>query len=78
MKLPGKKNKNYQNGQENEISFKQIKQLVDENILLNPPYQTDIDEDKVNEMIKSYLENPSYLIFKNRIIVGVVGRMIKS
>ena len=66
MKLPGKKNKNYQNGQENEISFKQIKQLVDENILLNPPYQTDIDEDKVNEMIK---KRPEYM---NRLTLVVV------
>jgi hypothetical protein len=73
MKLPGKKLNLYNNGQENILSFKQIKQIIDDNLLLKPPFQTDLDEDKVKEMIDSYIENPSYLIFKNKIIVSIIN-----
>jgi hypothetical protein len=73
MKLPGTRINKFLNGQENKLSFQSIKQLFDEKILLNPPFQTDLDEDKVKEMVDSYLLNPSYLIFKNKIIVAVIN-----
>jgi hypothetical protein len=73
MKLAGKKNNLYNNGQENILSFKQIKNIIDDHVLLKPPYQTDLDEDKVNEMINSYIDNPSYLIFKNKIIIAIIN-----
>jgi hypothetical protein len=73
MFLPGTKKNNYINGQENIISFKQIKLLIDDEIFIKPPFQNDLDENKLIEMISSYLENPSYLIYKNKIIVAVVN-----
>ena len=39
--------------------------------LLRPPYQTDLDEKKVQEMITSYQTNPEFGHFKNTIIVAV-------
>jgi hypothetical protein len=73
MNLPGCKINKYLNGQENKISFKHIKKLIDDNKLIKPPFQTDLDEDKINGMIKSYIENPNYLIFKNKIIVAIIN-----
>jgi len=73
MKLLGKKINIFPNGQENILSFKSIKDIMDNNLLLKPPFQTDLDEDKVQEMIKSYLDNPSYLVFKNKIIIAVIN-----
>ena len=72
MKLLGKKINSFPNGQENILSFSSIKEIIDNNLLLKPPFQTDLDEDKVQEMIKSYLDNPSYLVFKNKIIIAVI------
>jgi hypothetical protein len=73
MELPGNKNITFLNGQENKLSFKLIKNLIDNNLLIKPPFQTDLDEDKVKEMVNSYLLNPSYLIFKNKIIIAVIN-----
>lgn len=39
--------------------------------LLRPPYQTDLDDTKVNEMIRSYQTNPEFGYFKNTIVVAV-------
>jgi hypothetical protein len=73
MNLPGKIHFKYQNGQENKISFKMITQVLEEGRLLKPKYQTDMDEDKINEMIQSYLKNPTHLIFKNKIVIAVIN-----
>ena len=51
MKLLGKKINIFPNGQENILSFKSIKEIIDNNLLLKPPFQTDLDEDKVQEMV---------------------------
>jgi len=73
MNLPGKIHFKYQNGQENKISFKMITQVLEEGRLLKPKYQTDMDEDKINEMVQSYLKNPTHLIFKNKIVIAVIN-----
>ncbi len=73
MILPGKLNFKYNNGQENKISFKMITQILEEGCLLRPKYQTDMDENKINEMVISYLKNSTYLIFKNKIIIAVIN-----
>jgi 5-methylcytosine-specific restriction endonuclease McrA len=39
--------------------------------LLRPPYQTDLDEKKVQEMITSYQTKPEFGHFKNTIIIAV-------
>ena len=39
--------------------------------LLRPPYQADLDDAKVKEMIRSYQENPEFGYFKNTIVVAV-------
>jgi len=39
--------------------------------LLRPPYQTDLDENKVQEMISSYQTKPEFGHFKNTIIIAV-------
>ena len=54
---------------ENKICFNKIKDLN----LLNPIFQTDIDENKINEMVSSYLKNPDYFYFKNKIVVAVIN-----
>lgn len=55
---------------EYKLTFKNIIKLLDEKILLIPPYQTEIDEDKIQMMIDSYKKNPDYLIYKNKIVIG--------
>ena len=37
-----------------------------------PPYQVDIDMDKINEMIISYKKNPEYFLFKNKIVCAII------
>lgn len=39
--------------------------------LLRPPYQADLDDAKVKEMIRSYQTNPEFGYFKNTIVVAV-------
>ena len=57
---------------EKQIHFKSLIKLVDDNTFINPPSQTDLDEDKVQEMVNAYLKNPEYLIFKNKITIAVL------
>jgi hypothetical protein len=78
MKLLGKKINIFPNGQENILSFKSIKEIIDNNLLFKPPFQTDLDEDKVQEMVQSYLKNPSYLVFKNKIIIAVINNDLRK
>ena len=56
-----------QNCLEKQINFKTLIKLLNSNIFINPPSQTDLDEDRVQEMVNSYLKNPEYLLFKNKI-----------
>lgn len=58
--------------QERVVSFKKIVSLLNDNELHKPKFQIDLDEDKIDEMCKSYKKNPDYLIFKNKIILGVI------
>ena len=39
--------------------------------LLRPPYQADLDDLKVKEMIRSYEKNPEYGHFKNTLVIAV-------
>ena len=52
------------------VSFEIIYKIMINNELDTPIYQTDLNTDKVNEMIESYHNNPDYLIFKNKIVIG--------
>lgn len=55
---------------EYKLTFKNIHDIY--NILLKPPFQIDIDDDKIELMIDAYKKNPEYLIFKNKIILGYI------
>jgi hypothetical protein len=61
-----------QNCIEYKLTFKNIINLLDKNLLLIPPFQTEIDEDKIKMMIESYKKNPDYLIYKNKIVIGYI------
>ena len=76
LKLPGQlllgNNSFRDKCQERSITFKKIAGLLGNNKLKTPQFQTVLDEDKVNEMILSYKKNRNYLIFKNKIVIGVI------
>jgi len=75
LKLPGNltfQPINKQKCLEKQIHFKSLIKLIDDNLFINPPSQTDLDEDKVEEMVNAYLKNPEYLIFKNKITISVL------
>lgn len=57
---------------EKRLTFKSIDIMFQNNELLYPPFQTNLDENRVEEMCISYMKNPDYLLFKNKIIIGVV------
>ena len=69
--LPGKEMCKKENSQERRISFKKICELFKDNKLKKPKFQIDIDEDKIDEMIKSYKKNPEYLLFKDKIVIAM-------
>jgi len=71
MNLPGVKINEKQNCVEKTITFKQLKK--DESLFNKLPFQTDLDEQKVEDMTKAYLKNPDYLVYKNKIVVAVVS-----
>jgi hypothetical protein len=54
--------------QERTISFKKILTLD----LHRPPFQIDLDEDKVEGMMKSFKKNRDFLMFKNKVVIGVI------
>lgn len=72
LNLPGINVLEHVKCQEKKATFKQVTKLLEDNKLLSPPYQTDIDEDKVDQMVKSYISHPEYLIYKNKIVIAVV------
>lgn len=39
--------------------------------IIKPPQQGSLDDDRVQELIQEYLENPSLLVFKNKILLGL-------
>ena len=72
LNLPGTNVTEQIRCQEKRLTFKQVSKLLDENKLLTPPYQTDIDLDKVEQMVNSYISHPEYMIYKNKIVIAVV------
>jgi len=74
LKLPGL-NKNTinetQNFMEKKVTFKQVRDNF--GLFKRLPFQTDLDENKVIEMKESYIRNPEYFHFKNKIVIGVVS-----
>jgi len=57
-------------------SEKYMKYTLTRNQLLSlnlnrPPYQTDLDDSKIHEMISSYQKNPEFGYFKNTIIIAI-------
>lgn len=71
LNLPGNKINEKQKCVEKRISFKQLYKV--EKTLYKLPCQTDLDEQKVKDMITAYLKNPDYLVYKNKIVIGVVS-----
>ena len=75
LKLPGNKTFQISYKQkciETQISFKGIAKLYKDNTFENPIQQAELDEDKIKQMVDSYLKNPEYLIYKNKIIIAVL------
>ena len=72
--LPGKLITSKGKCHEKSVSFKIITELVNDNKLIKPPFQTDLDEDKVEEMIESYDMYPEYLIFRNKIVIVITHK----
>ena len=72
--LPGKLITSKGKCHEKSVSFKIITELVNNNKLIKPPFQTDLDEDKVEEMIQSYIKHPEFLIFKNKIVIVITHK----
>ncbi len=72
LNLPGSNVTDHARCQEKRLTFKQATKLLEDSKLLTPPYQTDLDQDKVEQMVNSYLAHPEYLIYKNKIVVAVV------
>lgn len=72
-KLPGINIDIKQKCQEKKLSFRQICDIVNNNIFLTPPFQISLDQDKIDDMVKSYIENEDYIIFKNKIVVAVIN-----
>lgn len=70
LNLPGIKINEKPNCMEKTITFKQLKK--DQDLFNKLPFQTDLDEQKVEDMKKAYLKNPDYLVYKNKIVVAVV------
>lgn len=58
--------------QEKILSFKNINDIIKNNLFITPPFQPELDNDKINDMVKSYIENEDYLIFKNKIVVAFI------
>jgi hypothetical protein len=71
INLPGVKISEKQNHIEKTITWKQLVNSYD--LFKRLPFQTDLDEDKVEQMVQSYIKNPSYLVFKNKIVIAVVS-----
>jgi len=71
IKLPGVliKHMSKQKSIEKYIYFKSVIKILDNETFINPHVQNDLDEDKVREMVESYLKNPEYLVCKNKIII---------
>jgi hypothetical protein len=72
LKLKGALIKQRTNCAERKLLFKTIANMIENKELLLPLYQTDLDNDKVSEMIESYKKNPDYLLFKNKVVIGVI------
>jgi hypothetical protein len=67
-----------QNSLEKQINFKSLSKLLDNNSFINPPSQTELDIDKVQEMVDSYIKNPDYLVFKNKITIALLFTLDKE
>jgi len=72
IKLKGTMINMKENCCEKAVPFNKIANMKENKELLLPPYQTDLDTDKVDEMICSYYKNPNYLLFKNKVVIGVI------
>ena len=59
-----------------QITFQKIVKLFEDSELHRPLYQTALDEDKVDQMVEAYLENPDYLIFKNIITIAIISNKL--
>lgn len=59
-----------------EITFGEITKILNNkqtNRIMNPPFQIAINEDKIHEMIESYLSHPSFLLSKSIITIAIIN-----
>ena len=69
-RYPGKKLNENINYFETKVSFDQISNHPRIQSIQKPIEQGSLNEDKVNEMMLEYRENPNYLYHKNKIVIG--------
>ena len=55
-------------------TFKQLYEID----FKTPPFQPALDEDKIEGMIKRYLNNPDHFIMKSRLTVGIISKNYES
>jgi 5-methylcytosine-specific restriction endonuclease McrA len=60
---------NSHNYKEYKYTFSEFLKIIDNNYIKTPIFQSVINEDKVNEMIFSYKNNPEFFNFKNKIVL---------
>tara|TARA_B100000900_G_scaffold386869_1_gene377660 strand:+ start:1363 stop:2433 length:1071 start_codon:yes stop_codon:yes gene_type:complete len=71
--LPGRVIFKNNNVVQKKIKFRNLITLYKQDLLIKPIYQGALLDEKINEMIQSYIDNPDYFLFKNNIIVGIIN-----
>ena len=56
------------------ITFQKLRTLVEAEIFKKPVYQGALNDKKVKEMIKSYIEHPERFQYKSKIVIGIVNK----
>ena len=57
------------NYKEYRYTFSEFVKLLDKYIFKTPSFQSVLNDDKINEMIFSYKNNPEFFNFKNKIVL---------
>ena len=63
---------NSHNYKEYKYTFSEFVKLLEKGIFKTPLFQSVLNDDKINEMIFSYKNNPEFFNFKNKIVVSYI------
>ena len=63
---------NSHNYKEYKYTFSEFVKLLEKGIFKTPLFQSVLNDDKINEMIFSYKNNPEFFYFKNKIVVSYI------